>query len=61
MIRKEESPLASCFSVELIMILHGQQWEGLLELLGPDIGSAGGLEFLHRYFLLCPSVFGLYT
>jgi len=29
--------------------LHGQQWEGLLELLGPDIGSAGGLEFLHRY------------
>nr|CAB3474230.1 unnamed protein product [Digitaria exilis] len=26
-----------------------KQWEGLLELLGPDIGSAGGLEFLHRY------------
>ncbi|ONM38039.1 Nuclear pore complex protein NUP85 [Zea mays] len=26
-----------------------KQWEGLLELLGSDIGSAGGLEFLHRY------------
>ncbi|CAO2197649.1 unnamed protein product [Urochloa humidicola] len=26
-----------------------KQWEGLLELLGPDIASAGGLEFLHRY------------
>uniref|UniRef100_A0ACD5VJM1 Uncharacterized protein n=1 Tax=Avena sativa TaxID=4498 RepID=A0ACD5VJM1_AVESA len=29
--------------------LTWQQWEGLLELLGSDIGSAGGLEFLHRY------------
>ncbi|KAL5220662.1 hypothetical protein ABZP36_025375 [Zizania latifolia] len=26
-----------------------KKWEGLLELLGSDIGSAGGLEFLHRY------------
>ncbi|KAG0494291.1 hypothetical protein HPP92_005285 [Vanilla planifolia] len=26
-----------------------KQWEGLIELLGPDVGSAGGLGFLHTY------------
>ncbi|KAK8964724.1 Nuclear pore complex protein Nup85 [Platanthera guangdongensis] len=26
-----------------------KQWEGLIELLGPDVGTAGGLGFLHRY------------
>ncbi|KAJ4768473.1 Nuclear pore complex protein NUP85 [Rhynchospora pubera] len=26
-----------------------KQWEGLMELLGSDVGIAGGLEFLHKY------------
>ncbi|MQM02478.1 hypothetical protein Taro_035238 [Colocasia esculenta] len=26
-----------------------KQWEGLIELLGSEVGSAGGLEFLHKY------------
>uniref|UniRef100_A0A1D1YN61 Nuclear pore complex protein Nup85 n=1 Tax=Anthurium amnicola TaxID=1678845 RepID=A0A1D1YN61_9ARAE len=26
-----------------------KQWEGLIELLGSEAGSAGGLEFLHKY------------
>ncbi|XP_020575368.1 nuclear pore complex protein NUP85 [Phalaenopsis equestris] len=26
-----------------------KQWEGLIELLGPDVGTAGGVGFLHRY------------
>ncbi|CAD5179032.1 nuclear pore complex protein NUP85-like isoform X1 [Musa acuminata AAA Group] len=26
-----------------------KQWEGLLELLGTQVGSSGGLEFLHKY------------
>ncbi|XP_078429021.1 nuclear pore complex Nup85-like protein [Wolffia australiana] len=26
-----------------------KQWEGLIELLGGQVGSAGGLDFLHRY------------
>ncbi|OAY82140.1 Nuclear pore complex protein NUP85 [Ananas comosus] len=26
-----------------------KQWEGLIELLGSDVGTAGGLEFLHKY------------
>jgi nuclear pore complex protein Nup85 len=45
-IKRKSNPL------QLITILQFQQWEGLLELLGSDIGSAGGLEFLHRYFFV---------
>nr|CAD1824145.1 unnamed protein product [Ananas comosus var. bracteatus] len=26
-----------------------KQWEGLIELLGSDVGTAGGLEFLYKY------------
>ncbi|WOK95709.1 nuclear pore complex protein [Canna indica] len=26
-----------------------KQWEGLIELLGTQMGSSGGLEFLHKY------------
>ncbi|KAJ1688052.1 hypothetical protein LUZ63_019442 [Rhynchospora breviuscula] len=26
-----------------------KQWEGLMELLGSDVGIAGGLEFIHKY------------
>ncbi|KAH0460104.1 hypothetical protein IEQ34_010767 [Dendrobium chrysotoxum] len=26
-----------------------KQWEGLIELLGSDVGTAGGVGFLHRY------------
>ncbi|XP_010924652.1 nuclear pore complex protein NUP85 isoform X1 [Elaeis guineensis] len=26
-----------------------KQWEGLIELLGSQVGTAGGLEFLHKY------------
>ncbi|KMZ71921.1 Nuclear pore complex protein Nup85 [Zostera marina] len=26
-----------------------KQWEGLIELLGSEVGKAGGLEFLHKY------------
>ncbi|KAK3040998.1 hypothetical protein RJ639_029108 [Escallonia herrerae] len=29
--------------------LFGFQWEGLIELLGSDSRTAGGLEFLHKY------------
>lgn len=29
-----------------------QQWEGLIELLGSDTRTAGGLEFLHKYIPL---------
>ncbi|KAM0945742.1 putative nucleoporin [Dioscorea sansibarensis] len=26
-----------------------KQWEGLIELLGSEVGTGGGLEFLHKY------------
>ncbi|KAK1267130.1 Nuclear pore complex protein Nup85 [Acorus gramineus] len=26
-----------------------KQWEGMIELLGSEVGTAGGLEFLHKY------------
>ncbi|KAF5938856.1 hypothetical protein HYC85_023115 [Camellia sinensis] len=29
-----------------------KQWEGLIELLGSESRTAGGLEFLHKYFIL---------
>lgn len=32
----------------LVRPLSLQQWEGLIQLLGSDSKTAGGLEFLHK-------------
>lgn len=44
--------LGFIFSSNFFSVIHPlsmQQWEGLIQLLGSEPKTAGGLEFLHKY------------
>lgn len=42
------------YTIFIISFSILQQWEGLIELLGSEVGNAGGLEFLHKLAFFFP-------
>lgn len=47
-----ETTMLTAFFLKTYIFCSWQQWEGLIELLGSQVGTAGGLEFLHKYYFV---------